>query len=241
MAKMSRKQLWWKVIGGAVFLFLAIIVLRIWVDYRLIKTGNIDLVSIFGSQDKFSRAAGGSGGNAVTPVWEKESPSLGDAAAPIALIEFADFGCSFSKDESSVLRELLIKYPSVFRLQFRNFPIVELHPGAERAAAAGVCANEQGKFWPMHDKLFADQGAFSDADLAKYGSEIGLDAGKFSKCIASSDAVKKVNDDIGAGKMGGVSGTPTFFVSFGNGASVKIEGAVPSDVWEKIRAFFVKK
>ena len=231
MAKTSRKQLWWKVIGGTVILLLAIFVLRIWADYRLIKNGNIDLFSLKGA----SLPSG------TTPTWEKGAPVLGDASAPIALIEFADFGCSPSKDESSVLRELLIKYPAMFHLQFRNFPIVELHPGADKAAAAGVCANEQGKFWAMHDKLFANQGAFADADLAKYGSEIGLDGNKFTKCMAASEAAKTVSDDIAAGKAEGVSATPTFFVSFGSGAPVKIEGAVPSDVWETIRAFFVKK
>jgi protein-disulfide isomerase len=231
MAKIRRKQLWWMVIGGSVVLMFAIFVLRIWTDFRLMQTGNTGPLSLKGVSFP--------SGNA--PSWDKGSPTLGDASAPVALIEFADYGCSFSKDESSVLRELLIKFPAMFRLQFRNFPIVELHPGADKAAAAGVCANDQGKFWAMHDKLFANQGAFSDADLAKYGSEIGLDADKFAKCLASPDTAKKVSNDINAGKVGGVSATPTFFVTIANASPVMIEGAVPSDVWETIRAFLVNK
>ncbi len=225
---------------GTVFILIATFVLKVWINYRLIKTGNIDLISVNESRDRFTRGTGAVGDGAA-PLWEKGVPLLGDESAPIQLIEFADFGCPFSKDESSVLRELLIKYPSIFRLQFRNFPITELHPGADLAAAAGVCANEQGKFWPMHDKLFANQGLFIDTDLIKFAGSVGLDENRFKKCLTSAETTKKVTSDIGAGKTGGVTGTPTFFISFGKGAPIKIEGALPSEVWEKIRLFFVKK
>jgi protein-disulfide isomerase len=241
MAKTSRKQLWWITVGSTVALIIVILVLRTWADLRLISTGNEKLLPITGFQDKMTRLSGAAPTGETAPVWEKGVPTMGDEAAPAELIEFADFGCPFSKGEAPILRALFVKYPGFFRLQFRNFPIVDLHPGADRAAAAGVCADAQGKFWAMHDVLFANQGNFSEADLAKYAGDAGLNGAQFKKCMASPDTAKKVNDDIAAGKAAGVAGTPTFFVSIGSGAPVKMEGAYPIEVWEKIPAFFATK
>src|SRR3989338_2279611 len=90
-------------------------------------------------------------------VTSADDPSLGRADAPMTIVEFADFGCPFSKEASFALRELAVRYPEKFRYIYRDFPIPDLHPIAQKASEASGCANEQGQFWQYHDKLYQNQ------------------------------------------------------------------------------------
>ena len=146
-----------------------------------------------------------------------------------------DFACQFSKEENSIIRELLTKYPDRVRLQVRDFPVDELHPEARQTAEAAVCAHAQGKYWAMHDLLFATAGNFTDADLLKYAKNIGLDETKFSLCLKDPQTAAEVQTDIEAGTAAGVPGTPTFFIN-----GIKVEGAIPADIWEQIVKLSVK-
>ncbi len=170
------------------------------------------------------------------------APTLGSAQAPIRVVEFVDFGCPYSKEENSIIRELAVSNPDRVWLQERNFPTVDdstgalLHPGAQDAAEAAACVGEQGKFWAMNDALFANQndaGTFSADDLRRYAVGVGADGAKYDTCIKSGKEAAVVSADYKAGLVLGVTGTPTLFV---NGD--KFDGAAPADFWQKILKLF---
>jgi protein-disulfide isomerase len=159
----------------------------------------------------------------------EDDPSFGPKEAPIQIIEFSDFECPYSRDFAFSLRELMIKYPNRFNFIFRDFPLVEIHPNSFRAAEAANCAAEQGKFWPMHDKLFQNQERLSDLDLKLYALQIGLDMVKFNQCFDGHKYKEEIEIDLADGKAAGVIGTPTFFIN-----GVKVEGVIPKEGLEKI-------
>jgi protein-disulfide isomerase len=114
----------------------------------------------------------------------------------------------------------------------RDLPLEQIHPLAVKAAEATHCAGEQGKFWEMHDRLFANQRELARADLAKHAQALGLNAGAFDQCLDSGTFVARVRNDLGEAQKLQVTGTPTFFVGLtdGNTSQIKgtrIVGAVP--------------
>lgn len=111
---------------------------------------------------------------------------------------------------------------------YREYPLPN-HQHARSAAEAGQCANEQGKFWPYHDRLFANQQRLTPADLKQHAVEVGLDAARFNACFDSHKYAAVVEADIKMGNDAGVNGTPAFFI---NGRM--ISGAQPFDVFKKI-------
>ena len=117
------------------------------------------------------------------------------------------------------IKQIEEKYGGKVRISFRNFPL-PFHNNAEAAAEAGEAANEQGKFWEMHDKMFANQQALDRASLEKYAGEIGLDVGKFKADLDSGKYKDAVNKDVEYAKTVNVNGTPAFFINghFINGA-----------------------
>lgn len=133
----------------------------------------------------------------------------GAADAKLKIYEYSDFECPFCGKAQPVVEEVLRAYPNDVKLEFRHNPL-PIHPRAMPSAIAAVCAEEQGKFWPLHDRMFANQQALSDADLRKYAADIGLDAEKFASCIASSEASAKVRKDMTEAAAVGVVATPTF-------------------------------
>jgi protein-disulfide isomerase len=149
-------------------------------------------------------------------------PSRGPADAAVTLIEFSDYQCPFCKRAEPTVLELLKKYPTQLRLVYRHMPLDGLHPRARAAAIAAVCAEQQGKFWEYHDVLFANQQALGDADLEKYATDLGLDAGKFKTCRQDPASETRVNADAVAARGAGLTGTPAFFVN-----GILISGARP--------------
>ena len=103
---------------------------------------------------------------------------------------------------------------------FRQFPLERLHPDAMRAAQSSVCAQDQGKFWEMHDQLF--KGGLSEEEIAKKAAAAGLDADAFKACLAAGKTAERVKADMDAGVALGVTSTPSFFV---NGRPLR--GAMP--------------
>jgi protein-disulfide isomerase len=114
------------------------------------------------------------------------------------------------------------------KLIYREYPLPN-HPNARPASEAGQCANEQGKFWPYHDKLFANQQRLGASDLKQYAVDLGLDGAKFNACVDSHKYAAVVEADIAAGNEVGVNGTPAFFI---NGRM--ISGAQPFEAFKKI-------
>lgn len=161
---------------------------------------------------------------------------LGDKDAPVVVIEFSDFQCPFCRTFwRDTLPLIKSKYIDTGKVKFvyRDFPL-QFHAGAMPAAQAAECAEEQGKFWEMHDKIFAEQDKqgtgtiqFGVSDLKKWAGQIGLDTNKFNSCLDSGKYAKEAEKDYGDGSAAGVSGTPSTFI---NGKSVV--GAQPFSVFK---------
>lgn len=154
-------------------------------------------------------------------VAEAGSPAKGPAGAPVTLIEFSDFECPFCSRVVPSVDEVVKNYGDQVRVVFRQFPL-NIHPRAQKAAEASLCASEQGKFWQMHDLLFADQKKLEIADLKAKAGSLGVDQAKFDACLDGGKFAAQVTADLNDGQKAGVTGTPAIFI---NGRFVN--GAVP--------------
>ncbi|RWX50013.1 Protein-disulfide isomerase [Candidatus Electrothrix marina] len=149
------------------------------------------------------------------------SPFLGKEGAPISLVVFSDFQCPFCSKVQPLLDEILKKNPDKLKIVFKHLPL-QMHKQAKPAALASIAAHEQGKFWQMHDALFAVSKQLTKENIEKAAKDIGLDMEKFQKDLASPSVQAKLKKDmVDAGKAG-VGGTPTLFI---NGRQVKGRGA----------------
>lgn len=143
-------------------------------------------------------------------------PILGSATAPVTIIEFSDFQCSFCKKFWAAtlpkLKEAYIDKGKV-RFLYRHFAILGKH--SEQAAVASECAAEAGKFWEYHDQLFKHQGvlAFTEAKLEQYADAIGLNARTFGTCLKTRKYQGKVERETAAAVGLGGRGTPFFIVN----------------------------
>ncbi len=155
-------------------------------------------------------------------------PSKGPQAAPITIVEFSDFQCPYCVKAEGTVKQVLDTYGDKVRLVYRDYPL-PFHDKAEKAAEAAKCAADQGKYWEMHDKLFADQQALDLAALKKSAGELKLDQAKFDKCLDSGEKAKLVTDDKKAGEAAGVNGTPAFFVN-----GMLLSGALPFESFKTI-------
>ncbi len=151
-------------------------------------------------------------GLAVLDFAAQEGPSLGEAGAPLTIVEFSDFACPYCRAAQPALRRVLARWPGRVRLVFRHFPL-EQHPEALPAARAAVCAERQGRFWALHDRIFAAAGPTSEAALRSAASAAGLNLSDYEACMSGEEALERVRKDILLGRMAGVAGTPAFFVN----------------------------
>ena len=156
-------------------------------------------------------------------------PALGPATAPVTLVEFSDFQCPFCQRVEPTMQAIKAKYGDKVRIVWKDFPLTQIHPQAFKAAEAGNCALEQGKFWQLHEKLFANQQALQPEFLKRYAADAGLDAAKFNACLDSSKYEERVRSAVAAGAKLGVGSTPTTFV---NGRIVS--GAQPLEVFAAV-------
>ena len=188
-------------------------------------------------------AAGGcgippSGGSAPAPTAAKVEnvniegdPALGEDNAPVVIVEFSDFQCPFCKRfRDQTFDQIKTKYIDTGKVKFvyRDYPL-SFHPQAKPSALAAECADDQGKFWEYHDKIFENQASLSDSNYKAWASELGLDTEKFNGCLDSAEHSAEVDEDFKEGSSYGVTGTPGFLV---NGIPVK--GAQPYSVFEQL-------
>ena len=147
-------------------------------------------------------------------------PSRGAKRAVVTIVEFADFQCPYCGQMAPVLKQILERYPDDVRLVYRQLPLNNIHANAMHAAEASVCAGAQGKFWEMHDALFANQAALALEDLSKTAEGLKLDSAAFNTCMGSSATAALIDADVRAGEDAGIDGTPGMFVNgrFYNGA-----------------------
>jgi protein-disulfide isomerase len=156
-------------------------------------------------------------------------PERGPADARVTIVEFSDFQCPFCGRLAPILKQVLQAYPTQVRLVYRNMPLSSLHPDAAKAAEASVCAASQGKFWEMHDLLFAEQNSLSVDALKEKARRVGLDTQQFNDCLDSGKAREAVNSDAQAGAELGLAATPSSFV---NGRF--ISGAATFEHWAAV-------
>jgi protein-disulfide isomerase len=156
-------------------------------------------------------------------------PSIGNAKAPVTIVEYSDFQCPFCLRAAPTLKRLRDTYGDKVRVVWKDFPLTQIHPQAFKAAEAGHCAADQGKFWEFHDKMFGNQQALQPDFLKQYAKDSGLDTAKFETCLDSSKYAERVRDSVAAGSALGVSSTPTVFV---NGRM--LEGAQPYEVFAAV-------
>jgi protein-disulfide isomerase len=165
-------------------------------------------------------------------------PARGDAKAPITLIEVSDYHCPFCRrhvqqTQPRIYSELVDK--GKVRHVFVHYPIAQLHPDAHRSHEAALCANDQGKFWEMHTKLF-DTPLKSAEQLTGLAQATGLDVNAFRACLDSGKHVKEVEASVDRISKMNVSGTPMFFVARTSGDKVTIakivEGAQPFEAFQ---------
>ena len=156
-------------------------------------------------------------------------PSLGNAKAPVTLIEFSDFQCPFCLRVEPTLKKVRAAYGDKVRVVWKDFPLTQIHPQAFKAGEAGHCAAEQGKFWEFHDQVFANQQALLPEDLKRYAAGVGVNAERFNACLDTSKHAEVVRNGVAEGTRLGVNSTLTVFI---NGR--RVSGAQPYEVFAGI-------
>ncbi len=140
------------------------------------------------------------------------APVKGPANARITLVEFSDFECPYCSHATGEVEALMKAFPNDIRLVYKQFPL-SMHPHARLAAEAALAANEQGKFWPMHDALFANFRRLSKERIFALAKELGLNMERFTADMNSGKFAAAIDKDFKDGEDAGVDGTPAFFIN----------------------------
>jgi len=150
-----------------------------------------------------------------------DGPAKGPKTAKVTIVEFSDFQCPYCSRGKKVMEEVVAKYGDKVRLVFRDFPL-DFHDKAQKAAEAGQCANDQGKFWAMHDWMFDNQQTLDIPALKGAAKTMGMDSTAFDSCLDSGKHAALIKKNTKDGQEAGVRGTPAFFVN-----GVFLSGALP--------------
>lgn len=174
--------------------------------------------------------AEGSGAKIVPLSVPGHSPSQGSEAAPVTMMEFADFHCGFCKKVSATLDEVLKSYPGKVRLVFRHHPLSNTPgQGSYLTHEASACAHDQGKFWEYHDGIFSLPGFPKEADLYMLAGKLGLDEKKFEDCLKNGRGRAPIEKDLKEGAERKVQGTPMVFVN-----QAEVAGAYPLEHFKEV-------
>ena len=156
-------------------------------------------------------------------------PSRGPASAPITLVEFSDYQCPFCGRVTPTLKRLRDTYGERIRIVWKDFPLYDIHPQAQKASEAAWCAGEQGRYWEFHDRLFANQSTLGSEGLKQHATAVGLEPIGFNACLESNRYATRVQDGAKLGRELGVDSTPTAFI---NGR--RVTGAQGYDAFAEI-------
>jgi len=148
------------------------------------------------------------------------APVKGPANAKITIVEFSDFQCPFCVKAIQELDALLKAFPNDVRLVYKQFPL-DTHSQAALASRASLAAHAQGKFWPLHDKMYANSRAINRQSVLEWAKEFGLDMPKFTKVFDAPETQAAVDRDLADGSRAGVNATPAIYI---NGK--KYQGAI---------------
>jgi protein-disulfide isomerase len=156
------------------------------------------------------------------------APVRGPENAKVTVVVYSDFQCPFCAKGATRIHELEKMYGDKVRFAFKHLPL-PFHPDAKLAAAAAIAAQRQGKFWELHDRLFANQRELDREGLVSQAKAIGLNVSQFEGDLEDPEVIAQVERDQAEAKRFGINGTPTFFV---NGR--KITGAQPLDTFRTL-------
>jgi protein-disulfide isomerase len=156
-------------------------------------------------------------------------PTLGPADAPITIVEFSDYQCPFCRRwHEEVYEPLLAAYPGKIKVVYRNLPLTSIHPDAQAAAEAAMCAGDQDAYWPYHNKLFSSD-SLDQQTFIRYAQELSLNVDAFTTCITEQKFKEEIQKDSDFAVNLGIRSTPTFFI---NGLAVV--GAQPLEVFKQV-------
>jgi protein-disulfide isomerase len=150
-------------------------------------------------------------------------PSRGPVDAKLTIVEFGDHACPYCKSTQEDIDLLLSEHPADVRFVWKSAPS-PLHPGAETAAQAALCAGRQGKFWEFHEGLFANPGFLDESSMVILATELDLDITKFGECLSTDETLPLVERTVTEARALGLTTIPTIYV---NGA--RYEGALTYD------------
>lgn len=224
----SANKPWSETLWGRIILcfsFFLIILTTIFVlyvrdDARQIKSGQLSPAKMILQGERY---------NAVSD----NSPWFGARSPKIVIVEFADFACPYCKSSFPVIREIGSKYSDSVRIYFRDLP---LHDESVDLAMAARCANEQGLFWQMHDKLYQLQGMSSTNELKELANAIGANQSKFAQCLDGKKYTEDIKRDFLAAQSLSIIGTPTYFIN-----GYKVAGQIPREMFLALIDEILKK
>lgn len=153
-----------------------------------------------------------------------DSYSLGTKQPVITIVEFGDFACPYCQQSFKTIRQISTKHFDKVRYIFRDYPVTTEY--SLNLALASRCAGDQGLYWPMHDKLFINQGVSEIEDIINLAIQAGVEPVKFSACLKNQDHLPAIRQDIADADQLGVTGTPTWFIN-----NHPLPGYIPHDVF----------
>jgi Na+/H+ antiporter NhaA len=147
------------------------------------------------------------------PVDRAHDHIRGRVDGPLSLVEYGDVECPFCGTATGVVEDLRARYGDRLQYVFRHLPLEDKHPHARLAAEALEAAGVQGRFWEMHDRLFAEQDRLEVDDLIGHAQALGMDAERFLEALRDGVHEAAIEADVESAERSGVTGTPTFFVN----------------------------
>jgi NhaA family Na+:H+ antiporter len=178
-----------------------------------VSAGEVCPTSIMGTPNHRFRC----GKAEVTNTLEVRVSSIdhlsGRAGAPLQLVEYGDFQCPYCGEAYWDVKEIQEDFGDELAFVFREFPLTQAHGYALGAAAAAEAADQQGRFWAMHDRLFEHQQQLRPEDLRDHADALGLDLARFATDYASDAVARRIEADLRSGVASGVPGTPAFFIN----------------------------
>ncbi len=170
---------------------------------------------------------------AVDQYIHADNPLLGNAAAPVTIVMFMDFGCPFCREAEPIISRVAEQFGSAIRIVFKHFPIEPIHAGSTHAALASMCAGEQGAFWQLQSRLLNeptfDDGSLETARVTTMVQALGINMMQFDGCMTSQKYAAIIDRDIQDGLDLKIRGTPTYFL---NGK--RIEGVQSEAIWKTL-------
>lgn len=194
-------------VAAIVVLIAAIFGLSVWQNYQDIKNGKVGIgttnQNTLASEDVLNSAI-------FDQLLVGINPTFGSKTAKVKIVEFADFSCSACRKFFPSLRRIMNQYKNDIFVVFHNYLLSD---ASQKFAEAGLCANEQEKFWPLHDLMYQNQANLSVETIKKMAIQVGLDSAKFNSCLDSGKFFDSVRSDTQFGASIGVAYTPTIYIN----------------------------